>query len=340
MGYDPETAGRIMTTKFITLRREMTVEVALAKIRRQAKEKETIYSLYVTDDGKKLLGTLTLEKLILSEPNELIGDIMNDTIIKVSTGTEQEEVAKAVKTFDLLAIPVVDNEDRIVGIVTVDDIIDIVEEEATEYIFDQAGLADFTGKESSRSEILVSGSIWKIWKIRLPFLFITLAFGIVSGFVMSRFEEALASVVAVMFFIPVIMDIGGSVGTQSSTVFARGSALGHIQIKNFGRHLTKEVLVGVSIGLVAGIIGGLVTLTWQTMAQFEGANMLALSVGIAIFATSTLASFLGFLIPWILVKLNADQAAGAAPIITSIKDIAGLLIYFTIVTLLMNQFIQ
>ena len=340
MGYEAETAGRIMTPEFITLRPEMTVEEALAKIRRQAKDKETIYTLYVTDEGKKLLGVLTLKNLIVAEPKEKVADIMSDTIIKVSTDTDRETAARNLKTFDLLALPVVDKEERIVGIITIDDAVDILEEEATEDIFDQAGLANITGGESNRSEVLVNGSIWAIWKVRLPFLLLTLVFGIGSGFIISFFEEAL-SVVAVAFFIPVIMDMGGNVGSQSSTIYVRGSALGHIQTNNFRKHFVKEITVGLSLGLIVGVLGWAIVWGWQSFGEYsEQAAMLALSVGLSLLITMTLAAILGFFIPWILVKLNVDQAAGSAPIITSLKDVLGLAIYFGLVSLLVSALVE
>ena len=323
LGYESETAGRIMTPEYISLRRSMTAEQALDKVRKQAKDKETIYTLYVTDDSKVMEGAISLKELLIAEKDALVEDIMSKHAIYVSTETDQEEVARLLMELDLLAIPVVDKENRLVGIVTIDDAVDILEEEATEDILNQAGL--IAKKEANRSEVLISGSLWTIWKVRLPFLFITLVAGMIAGVVIEGFEEALESVVAVAFFIPLIMDMGGNVGTQSSTVFARGVALGHINMKDFFRHFVKEVGIGLSLGLVSGIIAGIVATFWQ------GVPMLGVAVGLAVAATMTLAALLGFLVPYVLIKLNVDQAAGSAPIITSIKDISGLLIYFAFV---------
>ena len=325
MGYKPETAGRVMTTEFIALKRGMTVEKAVELVRRQAKDKETIYTLFVTDNFKKLEGVLTLRELLMAEGDSIVGDIMSKKVIKVSTDTEQEEVARTLQDLDLLAIPVVDKEERLVGIVTIDDAVDILDEEATEYIFDQAGLADVTSCECDRSEVLVNGTLWNIWKVRLPFLLITLAAGIVSGSVIDGFEKTLQSIAVVAIFIPLIMDMGGNVGTQSSTLFVRGVVLGHIQIENFLKHFLKEIGVGLSIGILIGAASGVIAAVWQ------GMPMLGLAVGLSLVITMTLASLLGFLVPFVLIKLNADQAAGSAPIITSIKDISGLIIYFLFV---------
>ena len=331
MGYEPETAGRIMTTEYISLNRDMTVEEAFKKIRSQASKKETIYTLYVTDAQKKLEGVLSLKDLIIAEPNVKIEEIMAESVVSVSTSTDQEKVANTLKELDLLALPVVDKEERIVGIVTIDDAIDILEEEATEDIYDQAGLADVTGNETNRSEVLIRGSLLKIWKVRLPFLMITLLAGTISGLVIGNFEEILESVAMVAFFIPMIMDMGGSVGTQSSTLFVRGVSLGQVNLSKFMKHLVKEILVGASIGIIVGSLAGIIATVWHNN------HLLGLSVGLAIVATTTFAATLGFLVPYILIKLKIDQAAGSTPIITAMKDIAGLLIYFTIVSLLLGH---
>ena len=331
MGYEPETAGRIMTTEYISLKRDMTAEESFKKIRSQASQKETIYTLYVTDSHKKLEGVLSLKDLIMAEPDVKIEDLMAESVVSVSTNTDQEQVANTLKELDLLALPVVDKEGRIVGIVTIDDAVDILEEEATEDIYDRAGLADVTGNETNRSEVLIKGSLFKIWKVRLPFLMITLLAGTISGLVIGNFEEILESVAMVAFFIPMIMDMGGSVGTQSSTLFVRGVSLGQVNLSKFFKHLIKEILVGASIGIIVGTLAGVIATIWHNN------YLLGLSVGLAIVATTTFAATLGFLVPYILIKLKIDQAAGSTPIITAMKDIAGLLIYFTIVSLLLGH---
>ncbi|MCL2409412.1 MAG: magnesium transporter [Oscillospiraceae bacterium] len=333
MGYAPETAGHIMTTEYISLKKNMTVEKALDKVRRQAKDKETIYTLFVTDNSKKLEGVLSLKELLMADGDSTVEDTMSKKAIRVSTDTDQEEVARTLQELDLLAIPVVDKEERLVGIVTIDDAIDILEEEATEDIYDQAGLADITGRETDRSVVLVSGSLWKIWKVRLPFLVITLIAGLFAGVIIGGFEEALESIAVVAMFIPLIMDMGGNVGTQSSTVFARGVVLGHIHIKKFVKHFLKEIGIGFSMGVLIGTVAGTVVAIWQRMP------MLGLAVGLALVVTMTLAALLGFLVPYVLIKFKADQAAGSAPIITSIKDIAGLLIYFAFVSVFLGNMI-
>ena len=331
MGYKPETAGHIMTTEFISLQKDMTAAEALGKVRRQAKDKETIYTLFVTDGTKKLEGVLTLQGLLMADDDAKVEEIMTRKAVSVSTDTDQEEVTGILQDLDLLAIPVVDKEERIVGIVTIDDAMDILEKEATEDIYDHAGLADVTTNETSRSEVLVFGSLWTIWKVRLPILLITLGISMLSGLVIGGFEDTLESIAVVAIFIPAIMGMGGNVGTQSSTVFARGVVLGHIQVKNFMKPFVKEIGVGFSISAVIGVCTGIVAAVWQ------GMPMLGLAVGLAMIVTMTSAALLGFLVPFVLIKFNVDQAAGSAPIITSIKDVMALVVYFVCVTIFMGN---
>ena len=331
MGYEPETAGHIMTTEFISLQKDMTAAEALGKVRRQAKDKETIYTLFVTDGTKKLEGVLTLQGLLMADDDAKVEDIMTRKAVSVSTDTDQEEVTGILQDLDLLAIPVVDKEERIVGIVTIDDAMDILEKEATEDIYDHAGLADVTTNETSRSEVLVFGSLWTIWKVRLPILLITLGISMLSGLVIGGFEDTLESIAVVAIFIPAIMGMGGNVGTQSSTVFARGVVLVHIQVKNFMKPFVKEIGVGFSISAVIGVCTGIVAAVWQ------GMPMLGLAVGLAMIVTMTSAALLGFLVPFVLIKFNVDQAAGSAPIITSIKDVMALVVYFVCVTIFLGN---
>jgi len=335
MGYEAHTAGRIMTPEYVRLRKDMSVAEAVERIKLTAQDKEEIYTLYVTDYTRKLEGVVSLRELFFADSDVKIETLMHADTVRVSTDDDQEEAARLLQKFDLLSIPVVDKENRIVGIITVDDAMDILEEETTEDMYKQAGLANVSGTEFDRSDVLVNGSIWKIWKVRLPFLVITLAAGLLAGLVIGGFEEALMSTAAVAIFIPLIMDMGGNVGTQSSTVFARGVVLGHIDTGKFMKHFLKETSVGLSIGLlvgvVAGIIAGIISYMWQ------GEPMLGIAVGLALICTMTLAALLGFLVPFVLIKINVDQAAGSAPIITSIKDISGLLIYFVLVNAFMGN---
>ncbi|MCL2821953.1 MAG: magnesium transporter, partial [Firmicutes bacterium] len=326
MGYQPETAGRIMTPEFITLYRTMTAAQALEKIRRQAPNKEIIYVLYVTDDHKMLEGVISLKDILIADPDKKIEEIMSDSVIKVATDTDQEKAAQLLKEFDFMALPVVDKEGRIVGIITHDDAMDILEHEATEDIFNQAGFADIAGKETNRSEALVRGGLPRVWWIRLPYLLVALIAGLLTGIVIGEFEEILKIVPLIFVFVPVIMDMSGSVGTQSTTLFVRGVSLGHIDTRRFSKHLARESIVGLTMGLILGGLAGVIAAIWGHIAI--GSGTLGLAVGLSVFASMTIAAILGFLVPFILLKLKLDQAAGATPLITVIKDMISITIYF------------
>ncbi|MCL2522366.1 MAG: magnesium transporter [Erysipelotrichales bacterium] len=336
MGYEPQTAGRIMTPDYIRLERSMTVTEALEKVKKYAKIKEIIYTLYVTDEARSFEGVLSLRELLVAESNEKIESIMKFETIKVSINTDQEEVARTIKKYGLLAIPVVDKENRLVGVVSVDDAMHILELEATEDLFKKAGM---TPGENGRSETMIKGSVFAVWKVRLPFLLLTLIGGLLAGAVIGGFEEVIGYITAAAIFIPVVMDMGGNVGVQSSTIFLRGALLGHIDEKKIKMHLLRETFLGFTMGLVVATVCGFVAFIWQAfwgIGVADGA-LLGLAVGLSIAIVMTFASFIGFLVPYILLKLNVDQAAATDPIITSIKDIVGLIIYFIFVVTLLGH---
>ncbi|MDR0766891.1 MAG: magnesium transporter [Methanosarcinales archaeon] len=336
MGYEPQKAGRIMTPEYVRLYENMTGAEALETVKEIAKDKETIYTLYVVDNTRKLVGVLSLRELLTANPSDKIAAIMKTHPVAASTDTDQEEVARLLQKLNLLAIPIVDKENRLVGIITVDDAIDILEEESTEGMFSKAGIADLTKNEAAKSEVLVSGSVWSIWKVRLPFLILTLAGGLLAGGVIGSFEAVLESIIIVAIFIPVIMDMGGNVGIQSSTVFLRGFILGHIKEETLWKHIAKEVWVGLTMGVFVGVVAGIGISVWQIIWG-DGIWELGLAVGLTLAIIMTFASFLGYIIPYALMRLNIDQAAGTDPIITTIKDITGLLAYFVLVSIFLSH---
>ncbi len=327
MGYAPQTAGRLMTPEYVRLKESITVEEALKKIRSLPENMETLYTLYVTDRNRKLIGVLSLKDLVLAKPDQFIKDIMETQVIKITTDTDQEETANILYDGGLLAVPVVDSENRLVGIVTVDDALSIMEQEATEDIYNKAGLISSNKKESNQSSKLIDGPFMGTLRVRLPFLMITMIGGFLAGQVIHTFEETLVTITAVAVFIPVIMDMGGNVGTQSSTIFNRALILGQINLRRFWKHIVRETGIGLLMGLVMGSLAGLIAMFWQKIP------MLGLVVGMALIVTITLATILGFIIPFILLKMGLDQAAGADPIITTVKDVSGLVIYFLLVQL-------
>ncbi|WP_291321524.1 magnesium transporter, partial [Desulfonatronospira sp.] len=335
LGYPAQTAGRIMTPEYVSLKEDMTKEQALEWVSAQRKSAETVYVLYVTDASRKLLGVLSLGDLVSAAKDARIRDIMSTQVLKVRTHTDQEKVAEMLKDKDLLAVPVVDQENRLVGIVTVDDAMDIMEQETTEDMFKKAGIGSMIYKrEETRSTGLISGSVWHVWKVRLPYLIITLMGGMLAGGVIDAFEETLEAVVALAIFIPVIMDMGGNVGTQSSTIFTRAFVLGHINMSRFIRHFRREVSIGAGMGVFLGVAAMLIAIVWQGIPE------LGYAVGLSLFLTVTLATALGFLTPYVLIRMGLDQAAGSDPIITTVKDISGLAIYFTTASIFLSAWLN
>ncbi|MCL1936629.1 MAG: magnesium transporter [Defluviitaleaceae bacterium] len=330
MGYKPETAGRIMTTEYISLKKDMTVKAALEKIKKEAHDKETIYTLYVTDSHKKLEGVLSLKEILTTEEEKVIEDIMVKQVVRVETDTDQEIVSNLLQDLNLLSVPVVDAEYRLVGIVTVDDALDIIRDETTEDMYKSAGLSSVKEKETLRSDTLVNGSFLAIWKIRIPILLMVLAGGFLAGLIVEGFEKTLEAATMIAFFIPLIMDMGGSVGGQSTTLFARAFVLGQIKPGHFLKQLGKEAMVGLSIGAVIGFFA------YFGVGFWLGNWNLAIAVSLALAVNCLIASSAGFLVPNFLIKIGADQAAGSGPIITSIKDITGLLVYFLLIMLFLD----
>lgn len=330
MGFKPGTVGRVMTPHYLRLKRDLTVSEALNQIRRLKPDSETLLDIYVTDKHRVLEGTLTLRDLVIAEPETTVGEIMDDDAVYVTADTDQEDAVNILKKFDLVTLPVVDSEQRLVGVLEYDRALDILHEEAAEDLLEKGGLINLQNREESMSQRLINGTLFQVLKVRLPFLMITLAGGLMAGLVIEQFEEAINTVVALAFFMPVVMDMGGNVGTQSTTIFTRSLVLGHIRPNSFTGPFLKEVGRGLVMGIILGILAGIIGVLWQ------GDYRLGLVVGISLLFTVTLAATLGFFIPWILYRLDFDQAAGAGPIITTIKDITGLLIYFGLATILMG----
>jgi magnesium transporter len=318
--YPEDTAGGIMTTDFIALPEYIPVEEAISRLREVAPEAEIIYYVYVVDSGTRLSGVLSLRDLIAAEDGTLLKDIMIRNIISVPADMDQEEVARLVSRYDLLAVPVIDEEQRLLGIITVDDILDVIEEEATEDIYLLGGTGEVEGD-------LLDASVLSMAQKRLPWLVICLLGGILSGSVIGSFENTLRSVVTFAVFIPVIMDMGGNVATQTSTLFVRGLATEEIREKDVWRYFLREVKVGLSIGAINGVLIAVIASLWQ------GIPLLGLAVGISMFTTITIAALIGTLVPIFFNHYGFDPALSSGPIVTTIKDVTGLLIYFWIASL-------
>ncbi|MFQ5816099.1 MAG: magnesium transporter [Candidatus Hydrothermarchaeaceae archaeon] len=321
--YHEDTAGGLMTTEVVALPSEMTCAETEEYIREKATEYETIYYIYVTE-GQKLVGVLSLRDLVLSRPNSKLMDIMNPDVIMVLATLDQEEVARIIADYDLIAVPVVDEGGRLLGIVTVDDVIDVIDQETTEDIARLSGVTTEIDK-------LIEARVPTVVKARLPWLVMTLFGGLLSGAVIVFFEKTIATIVALAVFIPLIMGMGGNVGTQSSTVYIRGLATK--EVGNKFSYFLREIPVGMLMGLAIGTGVGLAALMWMD------SPILGFVVGVSMFFAVTVASIMGVLAPSIFDRLGIDPAITAGPLITTASDITGLIIYFSLATLLLHYMV-
>jgi len=325
LSYDEKTAGGIMTTDFVTLSQDLKAREALEYIRKNVNI-ETIHHLYVIDRDERLVGVLPLRRLIAISPERediVLKDIMTANVIATNINTDQEEIAKLVAQHNLLALPVIDEERRMVGRITVDDVIDVVQQEANEDFYKMAGALWEAG--------YLDKTIFTKARMRLPWLLACLLGGVITGGVITFFREAISQVVVLACFIPVIMGMGGNVGIQSSTIIIRGIATGHIDIHVIRKFLFKEVSVGLILGLICGLGIGIAARFWPNAKP-----LLGLVVGIAMFIALTVAATFGALLPALFKRLNIDPAVAAGPFITTVIDVAAIAVYLGLATMLLT----
>ena len=322
LSYPEDSAGRIMTTEFFALRDATTATEAIEIIRRRGEEAETVFYIYVTDPLGRLTGIVSLRKLILTQPDTQLKDIMSTNVVKVDIHTDQELVAQQVERYNILAIPVVDESDILVGIITVDDIIDVIREEATEDIFRMAG--------TDSMEIVYADNIWKIARIRLPWLLITLLGGITTGYFMWVFKATLQTTLALVTFVPVITGMGGNVGTQSSLIIVRGLATGRVTMETISRVIWREARIGILMGIACGLMVGIIALLWHQEP------MVGAVVAVAMSTSMTVAATMGAFAPTFFHKLDIDPAIASGPFVTTSNDIIGILIYMGTATLFLK----
>ncbi|MBU5595127.1 magnesium transporter [Amphibacillus sp. MSJ-3] len=319
--YAEETAGSIMTKELIWISSTEKVANVLEKLRLEAPNAEIIYYLYVIDSARKLVGVVSLRDLIVASPEEMIENIMSTNVVSVTEDMDQEDVGKTIKKYDFLAVPVVSRQNRLLGIVTVDDIMDILEEETTE---------DFEDLSATKGTTDLELSGYDTAKKRAPWIIALMFLGLLTAGVIGYFEETLETVVLLSVFIPMIMDSAGNVGTQSLTVAVRGLALGNIKREGFWRMIKRELSAGFILGLICMVA---VTIL---ISIIYGNWILAVIVGISILCTLTVSTVVGFIVPLIINKLKFDPAIASGPFITTLNDILGLVIYFSIATALMD----
>ena len=318
--YPKNSAGSIMTIEFVSFRPQMTVEEAFDKIREIAIDKETIYTCYVTDAEKKLLGLVTAKDLMLAKKEALISEIMEDNVIYVNTLDDREEVARQISDYGFLAIPVTDNERRLVGIITVDDAIDVLEEENTE---------DFErmAKIVPANKPYLKTSVFSIWKSRVPWLLILLVSATFTGLILNNFESLLST--AMLACVPMLMDTGGNSGSQASVTIIRSLALGELSVKDSGKVLWKEIRVSIMLAATLAVACfAKLMLIDNLLFGFEGYTVVScLVVSLALFCTVVVAKLVGCLLPLLVKACKLDPAAVASPFITTIVDAASLMIF-------------
>jgi magnesium transporter len=328
LAYEPDVAGGIMTSDFVVLEETITKAEALEFLKNNAPDAETIYYIYIIDEQRKLVGVLSLRDLLVADDEVYLKEMMYTNVISVNVYDDQEEVAHVVSKYDLLAVPVVNNFGKVVGIITVDDIIDVIEEEATEDIYKFVGSSEVESFEEKG----VFSSIILSTKSRLPWLIITVFGGLISATIVSRFQVVLNANTVLALFMPLLAGMGGNVGTQSSTITVRNLALGTIEGKEIPLTLLHEVSVGVIVGIVCAL------LVAGAAYILNGSLIISVIVGISMTANIITAATIGTIVPLIFKKMNIDPAVASAPFITTTVDITGLTIYFSMATYLITRF--
>jgi magnesium transporter len=317
LGYETDTAGGIMALEFVSVNANSDIRGAIESIREKREDVEKLYYVWVVDDDGKLVGVVSMKDLLLEPIDTKIQDIMNSDVFSVDADIDQEEVARIIKQYDLTHVPVVNGTHKLIGRITNDDIIDVIEEEASEDISLMAGVLD---------QEIAEESALKISRARLPWLLLGLFGGLISAIVINHFHGSLEKILALSFFIPVIMAMGGNTGTQAATVVIRGLATGDISVVHTGKRLLTELWVALINGILCGILLGLVVAFWLSDPK------LGLGVGVSLITVILFSGSFGAFVPLLLRKLNIDPALAAGPFITTSNDILGLLIYLSIIT--------
>ena len=316
LNYPENSAGSIMTAEYVGLKQSMTVEQAFAYIRKNGVDKETIYTCYVMDAKRRLEGVVTVKDLLMNPYEEIIGNIMDTHVIKAFTTEDQEEVADRYQKYDLLSLPVVDHEERLVGIVTVDDVVDVMEQEATEDFEKMAAMLP------SEKPYLKTG-VFQLAKNRIAWLLILMISSMITGGILAKYEAAFAVIPLLVTFIPMLTDTGGNAGSQSSTMIIRGMAVGEIEPGDLFKVLWKELRVGIIVGAILGFVNYV-----RLVILYPGKEMLCLTVVLSLMVTVVIAKTIGCVLPIAAKVFHMDPAIMAAPLITTIVDAVSLIIYF------------
>ncbi|MDA3902355.1 MAG: magnesium transporter [Desulfuromusa sp.] len=324
LGYDEETAGSIMSTDVFSLDQDITVRQAIESLQ-GSEDYEMAFYVYVTDEHNHLVGVLSLRQLLTVPPGTCLRDIMSTNVMRVRTDMDQEQVAGLVAKYNILAIPVVDDQGKLLGLITVDDVIDVMRDEATEDILRMAG--------TSEEELLLGYKSLQIARLRLPWLLATLVGGVVTGTLMWYFRATLEQAIMLISFIPVITGMGGNVGGQTSTILVRGFATGKIDFSMVRQVFLKELRVGLIMGVVCGLVIAGVASVWHQNIY------LGLAVGVAMVTAITVAACMGVIVTVFFKKIGVDPAIASSPFVQTVNDISGILIYFSTATLFLPYLI-
>lgn len=327
LNYPDNCAGSLMTPDYISLEKEWTVSKAMQHIKEVGMDAETVYTCYVKDTGRKLIGIVSLSTLVVADDNQRIMDIMHTDFVYVNVDDDREEVSEDFKKYGFLAMPVVDRETRLVGIITVDDILDVIEEENTEDIERMAGIIDL---EQSDQEYL-DKSVLKHAKNRLPWLLVMMVSAMVTGAIINSFENLLSSVIVLVSYIPLLMGTGGNTGAQASTLIIRGLALGEVELKDAVKVLWKEIRISLCVGLVLSVVNFL-----KIIIIDRESWLIALTVCLSMVIIIMFAKAIGGMVPLLAEKIGADPALMANPIIASSVDMLSVLIYFLMASLILG----
>lgn len=319
--FPEDTAGGIMALEYVAVKADATVQGAIESVREKREEVESLYYLWVVDVSGVLVGVISLKDLVLEPGDRKVSEIMNREVISVHVNTDQEEVVQLVKKYDLVNIPVVDESNRLVGRITHDDIIDVIEEETDEDISRMAGVID---------EEIAEESALRISRARLPWLIVGLFGGLLAAVVINKFESSLEKVIALSFFFPVIMAMGGNTGIQAATVVVRGLATGDISLMNIWKRLRMELRVAMMNGVICGTVLGMIVSFW--LSDYGLGAVVALSAILIIISSG----FIGSAVPLVLNKSNIDPALATGPFVTTLNDVLSLIIYLGLVTLFLD----
>ncbi|TVP55646.1 MAG: magnesium transporter [Halomonadaceae bacterium] len=322
LGYPEESAGRLMTTDLVLLKPTWTVQQALQHVRTHTESEETINTLYVVDAANRLIGTVGLKRLVLSEPEEKVGALISGSLVTVHAGDDREEAARLIQRYDITALPVIDKTGVLLGVVTVDDVMDVIEEEHTEdfHKMGGSGVVNLSLKDARPS---------LLYRKRVGWLVLLVFMNIFGGAGIAYFEETIEAVIALVFFLPLIVDSGGNAGSQSATLMVRALATGDVHARDWLKLWGKELGVALGLGITMGI-------AVYGLGLWRGGSEVAMVVSLAMVLVVIMGSMIGMLLPFLLTRFKMDPATASAPLITSIADIAGILIYFSIATALLT----